>query len=64
MRLLGDADEVRVVSLHEFEICIDRRSGMIESIFNTPLYRGFGFEAAPIAEALLPLAGTLKGDVS
>ncbi len=37
---------------------------MIESIFNTPLYRGFGFETAPIAEALLPLAGTLKGDVS
>lgn len=37
---------------------------MIESIFNTPLYRGFGFEAAPIAEALMPLAGTLKGDVS
>jgi hypothetical protein len=40
VRLLGDADEFRVVSLHEFDICIDRRSGMIESVFNTPLYRG------------------------
>ncbi|MDF2559442.1 MAG: hypothetical protein K0R99_888 [Microbacterium sp.] len=37
---------------------------MIESIFNTPLYRGFGSEATPITEALLPLAGTLRGNVS
>jgi hypothetical protein len=64
VRLLGDADEFRVVSLHEFEICVDRRTGMIESIFNTPLYRGFGSEATPITEALLPLAGTLRGNVS
>lgn len=37
---------------------------MIESVFNPLLYRGFGFEAATITEALLLHAGTLRGNVS
>ncbi|MDF2509666.1 MAG: hypothetical protein K0Q52_3525 [Microbacterium sp.] len=37
---------------------------MIESLFNTPLNRGFGPEATPITEALLLHVGTLRGNVS